>query len=166
MCINYQGNIFVPYLFQDETYDEFILDFSPDASSGIAMEGYLYKRASNAFKTWSRYNTILFPSVHLYLLPIYMSNSCNIWAPVIEVYKWFQCCNLYIFLVAPKWQNRKPSFCHSDNIMYSLQWCKSIMGICELIYMVVGELHCSQSILSPPWRCSSSAGFTCLLGST
>ncbi|MCI4377297.1 hypothetical protein PGIGA_G00201840 [Pangasianodon gigas] len=39
---------------KDETYDESILDFSPDASSGIAMEGYLYKRASNAFKTWSR----------------------------------------------------------------------------------------------------------------
>ncbi|KAF4089091.1 hypothetical protein AMELA_G00062870 [Ameiurus melas] len=39
---------------KDESYDESILDFSPDASSGIAMEGYLYKRASNAFKTWSR----------------------------------------------------------------------------------------------------------------
>uniref|UniRef100_A0A8B9GX57 Arf-GAP with coiled-coil, ANK repeat and PH domain-containing protein n=1 Tax=Astyanax mexicanus TaxID=7994 RepID=A0A8B9GX57_ASTMX len=26
----------------------------PDAPSGIVMEGYLYKRASNAFKTWSR----------------------------------------------------------------------------------------------------------------
>ncbi|XP_058250414.1 arf-GAP with coiled-coil, ANK repeat and PH domain-containing protein 1 isoform X2 [Hemibagrus wyckioides] len=39
---------------KDESYDESVLDFSPDASSGIAMEGYLYKRASNAFKTWSR----------------------------------------------------------------------------------------------------------------
>ncbi|XP_062850340.1 arf-GAP with coiled-coil, ANK repeat and PH domain-containing protein 1 isoform X2 [Trichomycterus rosablanca] len=39
---------------KDESYDEIILDFSSDASSGIAMEGYLYKRASNAFKTWSR----------------------------------------------------------------------------------------------------------------
>ncbi len=33
------------------------MDFSPDALNGIAMEGYLYKRASNAFKTWSRYST-------------------------------------------------------------------------------------------------------------
>ncbi|KAK3546084.1 hypothetical protein QTP70_022884 [Hemibagrus guttatus] len=39
---------------KDESYDESVLDFNPDASSGIAMEGYLYKRASNAFKTWSR----------------------------------------------------------------------------------------------------------------
>ncbi|KAF5902453.1 arf-GAP with coiled-coil, ANK repeat and PH domain-containing protein 1-like, partial [Clarias magur] len=39
---------------KDESYDESILDFSPDTNSGIAMEGYLYKRASNAFKTWSR----------------------------------------------------------------------------------------------------------------
>ncbi|KAM9501819.1 arf-GAP with coiled-coil, ANK repeat and PH domain-containing protein 1 [Clarias gariepinus] len=39
---------------KDESYDESILDFNPDTNSGIAMEGYLYKRASNAFKTWSR----------------------------------------------------------------------------------------------------------------
>lgn len=31
------------------------MDFNADAANGIAMEGYLYKRASNAFKTWSRY---------------------------------------------------------------------------------------------------------------
>lgn len=30
------------------------MDFNADAANGIAMEGYLYKRASNAFKTWSR----------------------------------------------------------------------------------------------------------------
>uniref|UniRef100_A0A8C9SK24 Arf-GAP with coiled-coil, ANK repeat and PH domain-containing protein n=1 Tax=Scleropages formosus TaxID=113540 RepID=A0A8C9SK24_SCLFO len=39
---------------KDMSYDDSIMDFSPDAASGIAMEGYLYKRASNAFKTWSR----------------------------------------------------------------------------------------------------------------
>ncbi|XP_064184958.1 arf-GAP with coiled-coil, ANK repeat and PH domain-containing protein 1 isoform X1 [Anguilla rostrata] len=39
---------------KDISYDDSIMDFSPDAPSGIAMEGYLYKRASNAFKTWSR----------------------------------------------------------------------------------------------------------------
>lgn len=27
-----------------------------DADNGIAMEGYLFKRASNAFKTWNRYD--------------------------------------------------------------------------------------------------------------
>ncbi|KTF86275.1 hypothetical protein cypCar_00031138 [Cyprinus carpio] len=39
---------------EDVSYDDSIMDFSPDAPNGIAMEGYLYKRASNAFKTWSR----------------------------------------------------------------------------------------------------------------
>ncbi|XP_053198967.1 arf-GAP with coiled-coil, ANK repeat and PH domain-containing protein 1 isoform X2 [Scomber japonicus] len=38
----------------DVTYDDSIMDFNHDAANGIAMEGYLYKRASNAFKTWSR----------------------------------------------------------------------------------------------------------------
>lgn len=41
--------------FQDVSYDDSIMDFNADAANGIAMEGYLYKRASNAFKTWSRY---------------------------------------------------------------------------------------------------------------
>uniref|UniRef100_A0AAR2M2M2 Arf-GAP with coiled-coil, ANK repeat and PH domain-containing protein n=1 Tax=Pygocentrus nattereri TaxID=42514 RepID=A0AAR2M2M2_PYGNA len=39
---------------KDVSYDDLIMDFSPDAPNGIVMEGYLYKRASNAFKTWSR----------------------------------------------------------------------------------------------------------------
>ncbi|XP_069563735.1 arf-GAP with coiled-coil, ANK repeat and PH domain-containing protein 1 isoform X1 [Brachyistius frenatus] len=39
---------------KDVAYDDSIMDFNPDAANGIAMEGYLYKRASNAFKTWSR----------------------------------------------------------------------------------------------------------------
>lgn len=39
---------------KDVSYDDSIMDFSADAANGIAMEGYLYKRASNAFKTWSR----------------------------------------------------------------------------------------------------------------
>ncbi|CAK6952885.1 arf-GAP with coiled-coil%2C ANK repeat and PH domain-containing protein 1 isoform X2 [Scomber scombrus] len=38
----------------DVSYDDSIMDFNTDAANGIAMEGYLYKRASNAFKTWSR----------------------------------------------------------------------------------------------------------------
>lgn len=56
------------FIHQDESYDESILDISPDASSGIAIQGYLYKRASNAFKTWSRCSTSpLNPPVLLYL---------------------------------------------------------------------------------------------------
>uniref|UniRef100_A0A6Q2Y8I2 Arf-GAP with coiled-coil, ANK repeat and PH domain-containing protein n=1 Tax=Esox lucius TaxID=8010 RepID=A0A6Q2Y8I2_ESOLU len=39
---------------QDVSYDNSLMDFCADAPNGIAMEGYLYKRASNAFKTWSR----------------------------------------------------------------------------------------------------------------
>ncbi|XP_028330029.1 arf-GAP with coiled-coil, ANK repeat and PH domain-containing protein 1 isoform X2 [Gouania willdenowi] len=39
---------------KDMSYDDSIMDFHADAANGIAMEGYLYKRASNAFKTWSR----------------------------------------------------------------------------------------------------------------
>ncbi|XP_056299444.1 arf-GAP with coiled-coil, ANK repeat and PH domain-containing protein 1 [Pseudoliparis swirei] len=39
---------------KDVSYDDSIMDFNADSANGIAMEGYLYKRASNAFKTWSR----------------------------------------------------------------------------------------------------------------
>ncbi|XP_036002303.1 arf-GAP with coiled-coil, ANK repeat and PH domain-containing protein 1 [Fundulus heteroclitus] len=39
---------------KDMSCDDSVLDFNADAANGIAMEGYLYKRASNAFKTWSR----------------------------------------------------------------------------------------------------------------
>nr|XP_054603756.1 arf-GAP with coiled-coil, ANK repeat and PH domain-containing protein 1 isoform X1 [Nothobranchius furzeri] len=39
---------------KDMSYDDSIMDFNADSANGIAMEGYLYKRASNAFKTWSR----------------------------------------------------------------------------------------------------------------
>lgn len=39
---------------KDVSYDDSMMDFNADAANGIAMEGYLYKRASNAFKTWSR----------------------------------------------------------------------------------------------------------------
>ncbi|XP_013925191.1 PREDICTED: arf-GAP with coiled-coil, ANK repeat and PH domain-containing protein 2 [Thamnophis sirtalis] len=34
--------------------DEMKLEYNVDAVSGIVMEGYLFKRASNAFKTWNR----------------------------------------------------------------------------------------------------------------
>ncbi|XP_028654236.2 arf-GAP with coiled-coil, ANK repeat and PH domain-containing protein 1 isoform X1 [Erpetoichthys calabaricus] len=39
---------------KDISFDDSMVEFSSDAPNGIAMEGYLYKRASNAFKTWSR----------------------------------------------------------------------------------------------------------------
>uniref|UniRef100_A0A8C9AUG1 Arf-GAP with coiled-coil, ANK repeat and PH domain-containing protein n=1 Tax=Phocoena sinus TaxID=42100 RepID=A0A8C9AUG1_PHOSS len=41
-------------LLQDFSYDEPKVEFDVDAPSGVVMEGYLFKRASNAFKTWNR----------------------------------------------------------------------------------------------------------------
>ncbi|XP_064137135.1 arf-GAP with coiled-coil, ANK repeat and PH domain-containing protein 3 isoform X3 [Loxodonta africana] len=39
---------------RDFSYDESKAEFDVDAPSGVVMEGYLFKRASNAFKTWNR----------------------------------------------------------------------------------------------------------------
>uniref|UniRef100_A0A672M5P3 Arf-GAP with coiled-coil, ANK repeat and PH domain-containing protein n=1 Tax=Sinocyclocheilus grahami TaxID=75366 RepID=A0A672M5P3_SINGR len=39
---------------QDFAYDDPKLEFNVDAPNGLVMEGYLFKRASNAFKTWNR----------------------------------------------------------------------------------------------------------------
>lgn len=39
---------------KDFSSDETKLEYNVDAASGIVMEGYLFKRASNAFKTWNR----------------------------------------------------------------------------------------------------------------
>uniref|UniRef100_H2MNT0 Arf-GAP with coiled-coil, ANK repeat and PH domain-containing protein n=1 Tax=Oryzias latipes TaxID=8090 RepID=H2MNT0_ORYLA len=39
---------------RDFSYDEPKLEFNVDAPNGVVMEGYLFKRASNAFKTWNR----------------------------------------------------------------------------------------------------------------
>ncbi|KAJ8265603.1 hypothetical protein COCON_G00147020 [Conger conger] len=39
---------------QDFSYEETKADFNVDAPNGVVMEGYLFKRASNAFKTWNR----------------------------------------------------------------------------------------------------------------
>ncbi|XP_056663409.1 arf-GAP with coiled-coil, ANK repeat and PH domain-containing protein 2 isoform X4 [Monodelphis domestica] len=39
---------------KDFSSDDSQLEFDVDAASGIVMEGYLFKRASNAFKTWNR----------------------------------------------------------------------------------------------------------------
>ncbi|XP_026092208.1 arf-GAP with coiled-coil, ANK repeat and PH domain-containing protein 2-like isoform X6 [Carassius auratus] len=39
---------------QDFSNDDTKLEYNVDAENGIAMEGYLFKRASNAFKTWNR----------------------------------------------------------------------------------------------------------------
>ncbi|XP_005798983.1 arf-GAP with coiled-coil, ANK repeat and PH domain-containing protein 3 [Xiphophorus maculatus] len=41
-------------LMQDFSYDDSKVEFNVDAPSGVVMEGYLFKRASNAFKTWNR----------------------------------------------------------------------------------------------------------------
>ncbi|XP_076839920.1 arf-GAP with coiled-coil, ANK repeat and PH domain-containing protein 3 isoform X2 [Brachyhypopomus gauderio] len=39
---------------QDFAYDDSKVEFNVDAPDGVVMEGYLFKRASNAFKTWNR----------------------------------------------------------------------------------------------------------------
>ncbi|NXG32900.1 ACAP3 protein, partial [Dromaius novaehollandiae] len=39
---------------QDFSYDDSKMEFNVDAPNGVVMEGYLFKRASNAFKTWNR----------------------------------------------------------------------------------------------------------------
>ncbi|CAM9753912.1 unnamed protein product [Lampetra fluviatilis] len=39
---------------QKEISDDGRMDVSLDSPTGVVMEGYLYKRASNAFKTWNR----------------------------------------------------------------------------------------------------------------
>nr|XP_051696440.1 arf-GAP with coiled-coil, ANK repeat and PH domain-containing protein 3 isoform X2 [Oryctolagus cuniculus] len=39
---------------RDFSYEESKVEFDVDAPSGVVMEGYLFKRASNAFKTWNR----------------------------------------------------------------------------------------------------------------
>uniref|UniRef100_A0A8C1C8K1 Arf-GAP with coiled-coil, ANK repeat and PH domain-containing protein n=1 Tax=Cyprinus carpio carpio TaxID=630221 RepID=A0A8C1C8K1_CYPCA len=38
----------------DFAYEDPKLEFNVDAPNGLVMEGYLFKRASNAFKTWNR----------------------------------------------------------------------------------------------------------------
>lgn len=43
---------------QDFSNDDTRLEYNVDADNGIAMEGYLFKRASNAFKTWNRYQRL------------------------------------------------------------------------------------------------------------
>ncbi|NWI59248.1 ACAP3 protein, partial [Calyptomena viridis] len=44
----------VPFCLQDFSYDDSKVEFNVDAPNGVVMEGYLFKRASNAFKTWNR----------------------------------------------------------------------------------------------------------------
>uniref|UniRef100_A0A3Q3L0B1 Arf-GAP with coiled-coil, ANK repeat and PH domain-containing protein n=1 Tax=Mastacembelus armatus TaxID=205130 RepID=A0A3Q3L0B1_9TELE len=39
---------------RDFSYDDSKVEFNVDAPNGVVMEGYLFKRSSNAFKTWNR----------------------------------------------------------------------------------------------------------------
>uniref|UniRef100_A0A7M4F6H3 Arf-GAP with coiled-coil, ANK repeat and PH domain-containing protein n=1 Tax=Crocodylus porosus TaxID=8502 RepID=A0A7M4F6H3_CROPO len=43
---------------KDFSSDDTKLEYNVDAANGIVMEGYLFKRASNAFKTWNRNKSI------------------------------------------------------------------------------------------------------------
>ncbi|KAK2521699.1 Acap3 [Columba guinea] len=49
-----RAGISVSFCFQDFSYDDSKVEFNVDAPNGVVMEGYLFKRASNAFKTWNR----------------------------------------------------------------------------------------------------------------
>ncbi|NXC69616.1 ACAP3 protein, partial [Anhinga anhinga] len=49
-----QRVILVSFYLQDFSYDDSKVEFNVDAPNGVVMEGYLFKRASNAFKTWNR----------------------------------------------------------------------------------------------------------------
>ncbi|XP_035268242.1 arf-GAP with coiled-coil, ANK repeat and PH domain-containing protein 2-like isoform X2 [Anguilla anguilla] len=44
----------VEAVLQDFSNEDTKLEYNVDADNGIVMEGYLFKRASNAFKTWNR----------------------------------------------------------------------------------------------------------------
>ncbi|XP_042178861.1 arf-GAP with coiled-coil, ANK repeat and PH domain-containing protein 2 isoform X1 [Oncorhynchus tshawytscha] len=48
------GHSFCAWRSSDFSNDDTKLEYNVDADNGIAMEGYLFKRASNAFKTWNR----------------------------------------------------------------------------------------------------------------
>nr|XP_029487837.1 arf-GAP with coiled-coil, ANK repeat and PH domain-containing protein 2 isoform X2 [Oncorhynchus nerka] len=48
------GRSFCAWRSSDFSNDDTKLEYNVDADNGIAMEGYLFKRASNAFKTWNR----------------------------------------------------------------------------------------------------------------
>eukprot|EP00063_Salmo_salar_P030391 XP_014005226.1 PREDICTED: arf-GAP with coiled-coil, ANK repeat and PH domain-containing protein 2-like isoform X3 [Salmo salar] len=48
------GHSFYAWMSSDFSNDDTKLEYNVDADNGIAMEGYLFKRASNAFKTWNR----------------------------------------------------------------------------------------------------------------
>ncbi|KAL0599666.1 hypothetical protein AAY473_029542, partial [Plecturocebus cupreus] len=43
----------IGFLCVDFSSDDSKLEYNVDAANGIVMEGYLFKRASNAFKTWN-----------------------------------------------------------------------------------------------------------------
>ncbi|KGL96959.1 Arf-GAP with coiled-coil, ANK repeat and PH domain-containing protein 3, partial [Charadrius vociferus] len=49
-----QRVISASFYLQDFSYDDSKVEFNVDAPNGVVMEGYLFKRASNAFKTWNR----------------------------------------------------------------------------------------------------------------
>ncbi|NXG80830.1 ACAP3 protein, partial [Baryphthengus martii] len=49
-----QRVISISFHLQDFSYDDSKVEFNVDAPNGVVMEGYLFKRASNAFKTWNR----------------------------------------------------------------------------------------------------------------
>lgn len=63
-------HLLLPFFGQDFSNDDTRLEYNVDADNGIAMEGYLFKRASNAFKTWNRSDTHISISTFMNTLKI------------------------------------------------------------------------------------------------
>lgn len=53
-CLSLVLMLHYHFVIQDFAYEDPKLEFNVDAPNGLVMEGYLFKRASNAFKTWNR----------------------------------------------------------------------------------------------------------------
>lgn len=53
ICDGFHSKLLLSFV-QDFAYDDPKVEFNVDAPNGVVMEGYLFKRASNAFKTWNR----------------------------------------------------------------------------------------------------------------
>lgn len=112
------------------------MDFNADAANGIAMEGYLYKRASNAFKTWSRCkwtHQIIFKGLIL----------------------WYMFFKHYFSAPGVGFQFKKISWCIRRNSRYFffLICQQSWTNVCERVCERTQMLHVFTSLLrtSPQW---------------